>query len=643
MATAVVRPISAASLEERERERLARAGALLRRIETARAPFTVGSVIVPLNDLQVEVANVLSECGIYIAMHPQKDVRDMAERLQRDANDFVQSYLQSRPLYDALAVVEPAGLGPLERRLVELVRADMRRAGAELAPAERERARALRAELTRLGQDHARSIRDDTRHIALEGARELEGLPTDYVKAHRPDPDGTIRISTNPPDMQPFMTYAHSARARKALATASADRAPQNVQILRQLVEKRHALAIALGYPSWPHYNLEERMVSTPEALVRFMDEVDAIAREGAGTEFATLLAEKRIDHPGAEAIGTWERPYYTNRVKVKQFHFDAQEVRPYLEYARVQQAILDLNAELFAMTFTPVVDEERWHPSVESFDVKVDGRRAGRISLDMHPREGKNKWFFNAPLVPGVGGKQEGHGVLNCNFPDPAGTRGAALMEHQQVVTYFHEFGHLVHGLARAGVPYVRLGRTEGDFMEAPSQFLEEWIYDHAVLGRFAAHVATGAPIPADLVRRLRAGRDFGRCTRVYEGLLNGARLSLTLHDIAHVGADPREVAAELDEKHSLYEPLQGTAYPASWEHMNSEHYSAAYYTYLWSNTIAKDLHTAFGGDLMDISVARRYRDKILAPGGTKPATELIQDFLGRPHDLRAFREWLA
>src|SRR5439155_565414 len=205
-----------------------------------------------------------------------------------------------------------------------------------------------------------------------------------------------------------------------------------------------------------------------------------------------------------------------------------------YLEYGRVRQAILDLNSELFGMTFTPAVHEERWHPTVESFDVTIDGEPAGRISLDMHPRERKNKWFLKVPLRLGVGGKQIGHGVLCCNFPDPTTLSGPALMEHAQVVTYFHEFGHLVHGLARRKVPFVRLSRTEGDFMEAPSTFLEDWIYDYGVLTRFATHVDTGAPIPADLVKRLRAARNF---LEIGE---DGAR--------GVTGQQPREGRATLD-----------------------------------------------------------------------------------------------
>jgi len=634
--------VTAEQLEARDRERLARANEILAGLETGRAPFTVATVLAPLNQLHLELSNISAEAGIYTAMHPDKSVRDVAEHMQRDAIDLGQRALQSTAIYDALGAVKT--VDPLDKRFISLVRRDMKRTGVELSDADRAKARELRATLTRLGQDHARNIRDDTRRITLENEAELAGLPADYVRAHKPDANGKIVITTNPPDMAPFMTYAHSDRARRALQRESLDRAKPNLQVLRDLTRTRDELARILGYRTWAHYNLEERMVSTPEQLERFLTEIEAIARPAAMAELQMLLEEKRLEHPGATTVGEWEQLYYTNKVKTKRFRYDAQEVRPYLEYTKVRQAILDLNSELFNMTFIPVVHEERWHPSVESFDVTIDGEPAGRISLDMHPREGKNKWFFNAPLRVAVPGKQDGHGVLNCNFPDPATVQGPALMEHAQVVTYFHEFGHLVHGLARANIKYVRLSRvSEGDFMEAPSQFLEEWISDHSVLTRFAKHVESGTPISEDLVERLRAARDFGRGIRTLNASIALSRLSLALHDGTRPGADPREVAAEVFAKYSPFERLEGTAHPASWEHMNGDGYSAAYYTYLWSSTIARDLHTAFSGDLMDTSVSRRYRDQILAPGGTKPAADLVEDFLGRPGDLRAFKTWLT
>ena len=225
-------PVSARLLEDRNRERLARANALVRRLESE-SDADARRAIPALNDIHREISNLVSECGICVSMHPDTEVRDTAERLQREASEFSQTALQSTPVYDALGRAE--GLGPVERRLVGLVRMDMRRAGVELGPTDRDRARGLRAELTRLGQDHARNIRDDTRHVALESDRELDGLPSDYRRAHPAGPDGTIRISTNPPDMTPVMTYARSERLRKELQRANEDRAPANLDVLQRV------------------------------------------------------------------------------------------------------------------------------------------------------------------------------------------------------------------------------------------------------------------------------------------------------------------------------------------------------------------------------------------------------------------------
>lgn len=213
--------------------------------------------------------------------------------------------------------------------------------------------------------------------------------------------------------------------------------------------------------------------------------------------------------------------------------------------------------------------------------------------------------------------------------------------MAHSEVVTFFHEFGHLVHGIVSGRVPWVRLAFVrEWDFVEAPSQFLEEWIYDFDVLRRFARHVETGETIPAELVERLRAARDFGRALTVRRQAFLSA-VSLTLHELSAQDLDTTKVTFDLARQYSPYEISPGTHLEASFGHLDG--YTAAYYTYMWSLVIAKDLHSAFREGLMDTREARRYRDLILKPGGSKPAAQLVEDFLGRPYSFDAFQRWLA
>ena len=624
----------------RNRDRLDRAAQIQEALESLPPPYTRETVLEPLNDLMLELANVGSESSLLAEVHPELGVREAAERAAQDAEKFGTNLAQSRPIYEALGGIDPTTLDPAALRALTLTRQDMKRSGVELDDATRERVRTLREELVLIEQEFARNYRDDVRSIELEDASELAGLPPDYVQSHQPDPDDKIRITTNYPDLIPFMAYARSSRARRALSFVNLNRCvPRNLELLREMLAKRHALARLLGYASWADYVTEDKMTGSASAAWEFIARAYDATRAGVTAEMAELLAAKRKDDPSARELGSWDLAYYVEQVKRERFSYDSREMRPYFEYRAVRQAILDLNSELFNIEFRPI-EMELWHPSVETFEVLVDREPRGRISLDMFPREGKYKHAACFTLRRGVGGKQDPHGVLVCNFPDPEVTK-PALMNHSEVVTYFHEFGHLIHVIMEGRVPWVRLGRlNEWDFIEAPSQFLEEWIYDYEVLRRFARHIETGAAIPPELVTRMREARDFARAVLVQRQLWLSA-ISLYLHDKDPRDLDPTTVVFDLAERYSPTKQDPGTHLEASFGHL--EGYTALYYTYMLSLTVAKDFHTKFTNGLMDVAQARRYRDCILAPGGTKPARELARDFLGREFNFAAFERWLS
>lgn len=632
-------------LRERGWQAIAGAQDLLQQIERATAPFGVQNVLEPLNELSRLLSNSGTECSLLSETHPDLAVREAAEAVERDLQDFETRLLQNRRLYDALCAVDTAAFDEQTQRLVRLSRQDMEREGVALEDAKREQVRTLRSELLEVEQAFGRNIRDDVRRISVDPA-DLDGLPEDYVRAHAPGAGGTVTITTNYPDAIPFFAYARSGSARKALMAQYNNRAvPGNLDLLSRMLEKRHALATLLGFESWADYTTQNKMAGSAETVRAFIRDAYEATRESAAAEMAQLLEMKRQDEPGAATIGEWELSYYTERVKAQTFQFDTRTVRPYFEYHAVRNAIFELNAELFGLTFMPVAADrfQPWHPSVETFDVAADGVPIGRMSLDMHPREGKFKHAACFTLRTGVAGKQDPHFVLVCNFPDPDAQPGGqpALLEHREVVTYFHEFGHLIHGLMRGNIPWVRLGPiAERDFVEAPSQFLEEYIFDATVLRRFARHVETGELIAEETVRRLRQARDFGRGVAVQRQLFFSA-VSLQLHDRDPQGLDTTALLFDLARQYAPFELLPDTHFQASFGHLQG--YTAAYYTYMWSLAISKDFLRAFEQGLLDTRQARRYRDLVLAPGGSKPAGELVRDFLGRPSNLEAFRAWLA
>jgi thimet oligopeptidase len=622
--------------------RLTDARQRLQRLETE-TPREQAALLRDVDELMLSLTNVASQLGVLVNVHPDLAAREACEAIQIEATKLNVEVGQSRPIYDALSAVDLTSLDGPARRAVELTLRDMRRAGVHLDAGARAKAREIRQRITTLSQSYARNLRDDVRTVELP-ASALEGTPVDYRKAHPADAGGKVKVTTDPPDMAPLMAYSRDAAARLALSRAYYDRARGNIEVFAQLRAARHELATTLGYKTFAEYNVEDRMVGTPEALDRFLDDVRAAAKDPAERQYRALVEIARREDASATGIGQWDLQYYLARAKDERFKFDPREVRPYLEYRAVRQAILDLASELFGLVFTKIEPDETWHEGAEHFSVTNDGVPAGFISLDMHPRPGKNKWATSFGYKLGLVGRQLPHNVLVCNFPDPNAGTGPALMEHQQVVTFFHEFGHLVHGIVRGNVvEWARLGRpAENDFMEAPSRFLEDYIFELGVLRRFAKHIETGAPIPEDLVKRLQAARDFGRGIAIEQSAVQ-SRQSLRLHDGDPAGRESRAVAREVAARESRLGQLEGSNWPVNWEHMGSEGYAAAYYTYLWSDVIAADIRSGFTNGLMDVARAHQYRDLVLGPGGNIPAADAVKSFLGRPYNSDAFKERLA
>ncbi len=296
-----------------------------------------------------------------------------------------------------------------------------------------------------------------------------------------------------------------------------------------------------------------------------------------------------------------------------------------------MRAGLLEVTGRLFDVDYVEV-DASPWHADVTSYDVMRGGTRLGRIHLDLHPRAGKFNHAAQFELASGIRDRQLPEGVLVCNF-------SRSLMEHSHVVTLFHEFGHLVHHVLAGDHEWVRFSgvATEWDFVEAPSQMLERWAWDADVLRTFATD-ADGKPIPRELVESMRAADEFGNGLHVRTQMFYAA-LSYRLHQ--DVPDDITATMGELQARYDLLGYVPDTHFFAAFGHLQG--YGSAYYTYMWSLVIAKDLFSAFDeADLLATEVAHRYRDRVLAPGGSRDAADLVADFLGRPYDVEAFERWL-
>ena len=319
----------------------------------------------------------------------------------------------------------------------------------------------------------------------------------------------------------------------------------------------------------------------------------------------------------------------------------DAQSVRPYFPYDRVKQGLLDVTSRLYGVTYRPAKDVPVWHPSVEVYEVLDGGALIGRFYLDTHPRPNKQSNPITGTVRVGVAGRQLPEAVLMTALPGgQAGDPG--LMTHEEVVTFFHEFGHVVHAIVSAR-PWFGTGRlVERDFVEAPSQMFEEWTWDPATLATFAKHYQTNEPIPAALVLKMRRANEFGQALGVRQQMVF-AKLSLSLHDRDPKSVDSTALIRDLTNKYLPFPFVEGTHRQTAFTHLANRNYSASYYTYMWSLVIAKDLFSKFDQtNLLAPAVAQKYREAVLAPGGSKPAADLVRDFLGRPFNAAAWEAWL-
>ncbi|NUR69978.1 MAG: Zn-dependent oligopeptidase [Hamadaea sp.] len=571
--------------------------------------------------------------------HPDAEVRAAAATVQQDIDKRLTEISLDPAVYQTLAGLDLSGEDAATRHWVGRVLRDMRLAGVDRDDETRARVRALQDELTATGQAFERAIASSTRTAELPPSA-LDGLPEDYVAAHPAGDDGLVRITTDYPDLVPFLTYSRDAAAREQLWRLNNLRAyPENESNLRRLLELRRELATLLGFATWADFVTANKMIGSEQAIADFIARISTAARDRGDRDYAVLLDRKRVDDPTADAVEPWDNMYLTDRVRAEQFAFDSQAVRPYLEYHAVKDGLMAVAAEMFGVEFRPS-EQPVWHPEVEAYDVVENGAVLGRIYLDMHPRADK---FNHAAMFTMVVGKQgrTPECTLLCNLPNPA--NGRALLQPSDVRTFFHEFGHLLHQVFASAGRWSGVGgvSVEWDFVEAPSQLLEEWVRNHGVLARFARHVDTGEAIPAETVAAMRAAEEFGKGMLVRQQMYYAA-LSLELHRRDPSTLDIDAVEKETMEFHTPFRHPEGTKLHLSFGHLNG--YSAMYYTYMWSLVIAKDLFTAFDpDDLLDPGPAGRYREKVIGRGGSAPAAELVRDFLGRDYDFEAFQAWLV
>lgn len=564
------------------------------------------------------------------SVHPEAAIRAASEDCNLRWQDFFSSTGQNAKLY-AASKVAPA-VDEIDREALRLLREGFEDSGVGLPPVQRARAKQLVDRIGRLSQEFEKAVREDRTRLAFSEA-DLAGVSADVLKAAKRDAQGRYLLGLDYPTFFPVMDQAEREQTRERMWRAKYSvGGAANLRRLGEVVRLRKELAALFGFRSYAEFATRRSMAGSAERVNRFLDEVKLAVAEGERKDLAEFRAAK-AKHLGLALDKTtlqrWDVAFYSERVRRERFDIDEATFRPYFPPQESLQFVMRLAETLFGVRYTRV-DTPLWHPEAQAYAVtdSTSGRPLAGLIVDLYPREGK--YGHAAVAAYRSGSVRQGRvpqATLMVNFD----RKGLTLNELQ---TLLHEFGHSLHSNLSTTRYSMQSGtNTQRDFVEAPSQMLEDWVYDPQTLALFKEVCPSCKPVPDDLVKKAREARHFAK------GSLTARQHLYASYDMALHAADapdPGVLWARMEGATPLGY-VKGSMLPASFGHLVGG-YAAGYYGYLWSDVVALDLRTAFDGARLDPQVGRRYRDSVLAHGGELPPGQLVRDFLGRETNSKAF-----
>ncbi len=550
------------------------------------------------------------------------------------------------------ATAEAAALPPLRKRRLEHLLRDFRRLGIDLPPQERERVKAINMELAEVRNSFSEHVLDDTRdfELVITDEADLRGLPASSVRAAREAAQAKGRdgwlFTLHQPSIGPVLQYALNRDLRRQMFEAFTDRAAKgetaNQPLIRRILQLRQEQAGLLGYADYADYRLEVLMVGSGQAAVDFEQELYRRTVPYWQQEIAELDGFAR--KLGLGTIEAWDLAFVTESMRREQLDFDAEQLRPYFSFERVMSGLFELARRLFGVTVTEVSEADTWHEDVRYYDMHdTDGTHLASFYTDWFPRAGKRAgaWFnsFITGGPTGDGGFDPHLGIIMGNLTPPVGD-APAQFTHREVQTVFHEFGHLLHHcLSRVSEPALASTRVPWDWVELPSQILENWTTEREALDLFARHVETGEPVPEDLLQKLRAAAHFAGAHAQMRQLSFSA-LDLALHREydPHGETDPITFVNGVRERYSARPELVQDNFACAFTHIFAGGYAAAYYSYKWSEVLEADAFTRFRAEgIFNAETGRAFRKAILETGDSVDPNELYERFMGRPPELDA------
>ncbi len=591
-------------------------------------------------------------------VHPLAPVRDAGAACEERAGKYAVALSARKDLYQAMkGYLANAGtkdrLDDEQKRLVELTMRDFKRNGLELSDADRTKLVELRSRLTELQTRFSKNLNEDASKIEVK-KDELAGLPDDFLAAHAdPAQKGVYVLTTKYPDYYPVMENASTEATRKKMETAFMNRGgPENLKLLDEAITLRAQCAKLLGYATHADYVAEDRMAKDSATVQAFLTRMRKGLVPALDADRAKMQALKAADTKNKGAIiQAWDWRYYMNQIKKRDFAIDDEAVRAYFPADKVLRGMFDVYSTLFGIEMKEVARPDGWFDGVKLFEVRDTSTKAllARFYLDLYPRDGKYGHAAEFTMAAGhavPGGYRVPLSALVVNFQPPKDGK-PGLLSMDEVDTLFHEFGHVMHeSLTTARYTQQSGTHTALDFVEAPSQMLENWAYQPEVLARISADPADPKkPLPAELAQKLNAARKFDAGVRysrqVFLGTFDSAIHGVTPEAATKLSADAVAKKSWAD----IMKMPEDTAahFAGTFGHMMGG-YDGGYYGYLWSEVFAADMFTRFASEgVLNGKVGREYRDRVLARGRTVEPSVLLKDFLGREPNETAFLKMIG
>jgi oligopeptidase A len=519
------------------------------------------------------------------------------------------------------------------------------RNGALLNDEQKSKLREIDTQLAKLKLTYGENVLAETNNYQLHITNEadLKGLPEGVIEAAKSEAEsrkleGWV-FTLDYPSYIPFLTYADNRELRKELAIAAGKKGFQNNEFdnqnnVKDIVRLRHERANLLGYPSHAHFVLEERMAQNPDKVISFLNDLLEKAKPAAEREFAELTAfAKELD--GIDHLEKWDGAYYSEKLKQKLFNLDDEKLKPYFKLENVLNGAFTIAKKLYGLTFTEVFDIEKYHKDVTTYEVTDENNELVAVFYaDFFPRKGKRNgaWMTSYKSQSIRNGKNDRPHISNvCNFTPPTTTK-PSLLTFNEVTTLFHEFGHGLHGML-ANTVYPSLSGTSvyWDFVELPSQVMENWCYEPEALALFAKHYETGEIIPQEYVEKIKESASF------QEGMATMRQISFGLLDMTYHGKpqtidNVKAFEEKAFENTKLYPDVAENCMSTSFSHIFQGGYSSGYYSYKWAEVLDADAFAYFQEKgIFDKEVATKFKENVLSKGGTEHPMTLYKKFRGQ------------